>query len=550
MHSIRTKITLLNIIAIIIAIFVTTLVGCIAVANLGHSSAHQALSLLCESGKSNVNNYLKSIEQSVNTISGLVDANLDTYKDDEFNDKLPDHMRNARTIFNEAAMNTNGVLTYYYRIDPAISAVAHDEKGFWYTNLDGKGFVEHEVTDLTNVENEAVWYYTPKNTGKPVWLPPYVTDGLDVYVLSYNVPVYHNHSFVGVIGIEISYKTIGDQIKSITYSKDGYAYIVSYEDGGIIYHPYIDILSMPVDQRPAMPEGFDKAIRSNEHHIEYTFQGVNKHGHWEKLSNDMVIVVAVPTSEVNETWTKVIIQSVIIAAEVIAVFILITFLFTRRITKPLKQLTTAAEEIDNGNYKVKLDYQGNDEIGVLTKTVDKLVKNLDDYVTQLNNMAYADALTSVSNKSAFDVRMSELETLVRDQSKVPEFAIAIFDCDNLKRVNDSYGHDKGNVYLRSSSNLICRVFKDSILYRIGGDEFAAVLEGEEYKNRKALREEFLKKVNEICALSKEPWEQINISVGIARFNPDIDETAHDVFVHADHLMYEHKRSKKKQNIEE
>ena len=49
-------------------------------------------------------------------------------------------------IFEETANKTNGVLTYYYRIDPAVS---RNVKGFWYTNLEGNEFTEHEVTDIS-----------------------------------------------------------------------------------------------------------------------------------------------------------------------------------------------------------------------------------------------------------------------------------------------------------------------------------------------------------------------------------------------------------------
>lgn len=61
-------------------------------------------------------------------------------------------------------------------------------------NLDSYfGSVEHQVTDITLYDTEdtsqLVWYTVPKATGEAVWLPPYITDNLDVRVLSYNVPI-------------------------------------------------------------------------------------------------------------------------------------------------------------------------------------------------------------------------------------------------------------------------------------------------------------------------------------------------------------------------
>ena len=392
MHSIRTRTTLLTVLGITISIFIATVISAVSVAKLGHSSSEQTLSLLCETGKNNINYYFKSVEQSVNTVSTLIDSDLDDINDANFNAEFSAHMDDARTIFSEAAKNTNGVLTYYYRIDPEISDVTN-EKGFWYTNLDGNGFAEHEVTDISDDQFECVWFYTPKNTGNPVWLPPYVTDNLDVYVLSYNVPVYRNTKFIGVVGIEISYTTIGEQIKDIKVQESGFAFVIENVHNTIIYHPYIDILNMPEADRPVVPEGLVKGIQNNEHHVEYIYNGVLKHSYWLHLSNDMSIVVAVPLSEVNISWRNIIIEMVVIALAIIAVFTTISILYTRRITKPLKDLTIAAEEIDKGNYHVKLDYKHDDEIGVLTTTVNKLITHLDEYITDLNSLAYADALT-------------------------------------------------------------------------------------------------------------------------------------------------------------
>ena len=129
-------------------------------------------------------------------------------------------------------------------------------------------------------------------------------------------------------------------------------------------------------------------------------------------------------------------------------------------------------------------------------------------------------------------------------NKPIEFAIAIFDCDDLKQINDKYGHDKGNIYLKNSSILMSRVFKNSVIYRLGGDEFAIILLDQDYKIRNKLKNVFLEKCRDICSLSKEPWEQIKVSVGVATFDPEVDNSVNDVIVHADHLMYESKRARK------
>ena len=205
MRSIRTKITILTISSVMIAIIVAALLGTMAIRSMADENAERTLHLLCETGQKNLDAYFDSIEQSVGMVASFADSDLKNLEEEE----LRAHVDRTRDIFAKAANRTNGVLTYYYRIDPAVSDKV---KGFWYTNLDGEGFAEHEVTDITLYDTEdtssLVWFTVPKATGRALWLPPYVTDNLDVLVLSYNVPIYLHDTFVGVIGIEIDYSTM------------------------------------------------------------------------------------------------------------------------------------------------------------------------------------------------------------------------------------------------------------------------------------------------------------------------------------------------------
>ena len=563
MHSIRTKTTLLNVIAIMIAVIVATIISAFTIANLGHNDAEKNLNLLCETGKNNLNYYFKSVSQSIDTVSSIIESDLE--KTDEAG--FCDHMRRSLTWFSEAAQHTNGALTFYYRIDPNISNLYptdDDAPGFYWVreNEQDADFYDFGSTPITTDEDGSCkwfWDLAPaKNPSrKAVWLDPYVTDRFEKYVISYNTPIYKNDQFYGVAGMEISYVAIGRQLDEITLMKSGFGYVVIGEgeqQGKLVYHPNptTNVGSENPDDWPNnTPKGVLSALKElNENsngkplHFSYKYNGVTKHASMLKLSNGMVIIVCVPLSEVNAPWIRVIIQIVVAALIILIVFILITVLYTRHLTKPLRELTIAAEEIDKGNYDVKIEYKGHDEIGTLAATVNKLIEHLDGYISDLNTLAYADALTDVRSKSAYDIFAREMQARIDDSIDTPEFAIGFFDCDDLKDINDQYGHDKGDVYLKNSCHLICRIFQKSAIYRIGGDEFIVVLMGEDYQRREKLKAQFIEKSAEICSFAKEPWERICVAVGIAVYNASIDKTVEDVLVRADHLMYENKRERK------
>ena len=209
MHSIRTKFTLTVVSVIIITLGIAAAIGVISIKNLGREYADQMIHMTAETGAMNLEQYFESVEHSVLTVSTLVSDSFDGMSIEDL-DKNVEHTRN---LFERIAHNTNGVLTYYFRIDPEISK---DVTGFWYVYQEGEGFTEHEVTDITQYDTsdtaELVWFTVPKATGKGVWLPPYYTENLGARVISYNVPVYWNDKFVGVIGIEIDYETLKKEV--------------------------------------------------------------------------------------------------------------------------------------------------------------------------------------------------------------------------------------------------------------------------------------------------------------------------------------------------
>ena len=200
--------------------------------------------------------------------------------------------------------------------------------------------------------------------------------------------------------------------------------------------------------------------------------------------------------------------------------------------------------MDKGNYNIALDYSGNDEVGRLTSTFKRLTAHMKENITTLNRRAYIDALTSVRNKWAYASFIEDLQTCLDADDGNMQFAVGVFDCDNLKLVNDKYGHDKGDIYLKKASHLMCHVFQHSPVFRIGGDEFSVILQNDSFRDRDELIREFKKAMAETNAAAGNPWEQVNVSFGIAEYDSEQDGAVIDVVRRADKNMYENKWSGK------
>ena len=120
MKSKQTKVTLAVVMVLTLLMIVSTLFGIVAVRNIGRRSADQMLLHLCESGERGLDAYFNSVAQSVEIISAYAESDLDGLEDE----KLLAHLDRVRETFATISYKTNGVLTYYYRIDPSVSSVA------------------------------------------------------------------------------------------------------------------------------------------------------------------------------------------------------------------------------------------------------------------------------------------------------------------------------------------------------------------------------------------------------------------------------------------
>ena len=119
------------------------------------------------------------------------------------------------------------------------------------------------------------------------------------------------------------------------------------------------------------------------------------------------------------------------------------------------------------------------------------------------------------------------------------------DMNDLKRINDEFGHKMGDSYIIGCCHLICEVFKHSPVYRIGGDEFVVLLRGVDYENSHALVVTLKKRYEAALNNTKaEPWERYSAAVGMAELSSD-DLTVDLVFKRADKAMYADKQRIKK-----
>jgi len=170
----------------------------------------------------------------------------------------------------------------------------------------------------------------------------------------------------------------------------------------------------------------------------------------------------------------------------------------------------------------------------MKKWESKAVKERDD----AREVAYKDPLTGVNSKHAYVEQEKEMAQKIY-AGEAGEFGLVVCDVNGLKHINDTLGHKAGDIYIQDACKLICDYFKHSPVYRIGGDEFAIVLQGHDYEHR----HELIDDLNEVIEKNVGTTNVV-VSLGLGEFDQEKDNTFHSVFTRADGFMYERKKQLK------
>jgi diguanylate cyclase (GGDEF)-like protein len=180
-------------------------------------------------------------------------------------------------------------------------------------------------------------------------------------------------------------------------------------------------------------------------------------------------------------------------------------------------------------------------VTVLSKEITKL-KEVEE---KLRTLSFTDELTGLYNRRGF-FALAEQQIKLANRDKKGRFLFSA-DLDNLKEINDTYGHKEGDLVLLETAIILKKSFRESdIIARIGGDEFVILTMDTPETNIEMLTGRLKSHLEAHNTSSKKPYK-LSLSLGLTFYNPEKPCSVDDILSHADHLMYEEKK-RKQQNI--
>lgn len=281
-----------------------------------------------------------------------------------------------------------------------------------------------------------------------------------------------------------------------------------------------------------------------------------------------VLCADVLIDEINAGKSRFIRMSVAIAF--IAGAILVSFMsfwLKNRVADPIQRIRNSAAAFAGRCHELKdlemIYFEDpkittNDELEDLTVALSAMCTNMKAYTEELiqadremaflkervalmDTLAYKDALTGSGNKAAYEKFMKILDWDILVGKA--QFAIIMTDLNYLKKINDNFGHDRGNAYIMNMYKMLQENFAESNIFRIGGDEFVVIVQDEHCTKIEDQVANFKATMKEQIENSElEPWERVSAAVGVTYYNPFYHDNANEVFKSADEKMYEDKKA--------
>ncbi len=491
--EIQNKILALVISSIFISALVIMVTAFWGYNRLVENDTSQIMQLICSEKRQAIDEKLMNIEQSVYTIYHFAMEQIgnteNIWRDEE---RYNEHISRMKALMKTTAQYTDGAVSVYYRLAPNIKG---PKQGAWLMKNENAEFVECEVTDISQYDSGDVehvgWYYQPIANGKETWINPYYNKNVNLEMISFVIPIFQGDTIIGVVGMDITTELLYENAKSVTVYDTGYAFLLDNE-GNFVYHPEMKSNKISVSFNKEHNYLYEKSMLSAENRTveKYRWNDMNKRLTTQSLNNGMLFTVCITEDEIMQSQQLMIMRSVVVILLIISVFILVTVMLTKEIVK----------------------------------------------------LAYTDVLTGLGNKTAYRECTDNLNRQIISGENV-KFAVAVMDINNLKKINDSYGHEYGDILIQNAASVLKKVWsKDS--YRIGGDEFAVVLLNAD--SAKMKKDILLFEAEMETFRKKNSGEEyyLQMAVGAAVYDSETDREYADVFRRADSAMYEDKKEKK------
>lgn len=420
MKSIRMKITVAIVVCSLITASIISILSISDTRELSNTAAENELVLTCDNTGREINALISRIEQSVDTLTDVAMEKMDFSKFQNNNAYVEEYTNGLLQEFITFAEHTDGAITAYIRYNPEFT---EPTSGIFLTRNDTQSafdsvtptdFSMYDPSDAAHVG----WYYIPVANKAPLWMDPYLNANINVYMISYVVPLYENGTSVGILGMDIDFGQLTALADNAVAFDSGYSFIVS-SGGNVLYHKEIasgtDLAEYNGGELSSVKD-FVMDSSNQGKTLQYSYNAKDKYLSYVELGNGMKLVLTAPVEEIKADANALSVQILLFLAMGFVVAIVLGVLIGSTIAKPIKRITEIIKQTSELNFHRALDIdkltKKKDETGIMAKAVNEMRSVLRELVGNMESVK--DGL--LGNMKRLDDVMRENNSISEDNS--------------------------------------------------------------------------------------------------------------------------------------
>lgn len=239
---------------------------------------------------------------------------------------------------------------------------------------------------------------------------------------------------------------------------------------------------------------------------------------------------------------------------------LLAYLFGHALVRPVRRLSQEAARVAGGNLDVDIPVSGLSEVSYLTQVFNHMVSSLRhgreklsdankallETNKELHHLSITDGLTGLLNRN----HISELldREISRSRRYGHPISVLMLDIDYFKKVNDTFGHQTGDIVMRRLADLFCKAVRENdMVGRYGGEEFLILLPGTDAQSGVQTAQRIRKMVQHLEIGTSGENVSVTVSIGISSY-PQYGQDADAVICAADAALYQAKSNGRNQVV--
>jgi diguanylate cyclase (GGDEF)-like protein len=421
------------------------------------------------------------------------------------------------------------------------------------------------------------WYIKASDNGGPIFSDVYNHFIYKLPTITASYPVFIEGELKCVFGVDYLLTWLGKTLSTLPVRENGLVFITD-EQGQMIASSRSsdDIFEMVSGESKLI-----KAVESDDQLINSAAKLVASGDKGDVSINGIDYYIEVQAFEMNNLKWEVFVllsktdvlselnmavsQTFVVVFISFIVFIIIAWLLSSWITKPILNLNSSAKRLSEGKFEFVGDERRKDELGQLSRSFNEMAIKLTNVVAtlekqvsertrdlketneSLSRLSFSDGLTGLPNRRKFDAFYHD--AYEENMKRKRHMAVIIMDLDDFKAFNDTFGHLAGDDCLRQVGSKLSAAItlKKDLVARFGGEEFSAVLQGYSKQEVMDLCELIRREIESIeILIDPLTSSKITVSIGAAYFVPTTHEEKDEWVKKADAALYDAKHGGKNQ----